>query len=182
MSLGGLGICQASDHAAVAFLSSVSSSAQLIQQISGKPSQLNIESPLLQFNAKPALTLTEESYATYSQKQLSFSMDSSNREELLSLPHSQRDKVRLLSVTLPKSGSWVNSLPSKALCLHLSNKKFLVTAKYKQGQPVFSCHGICPSCRAPSDMFGDHAIVCTHDGERISRHNMLRDALYRAAS
>ena len=29
---------------------------------------------------------------------------------------------------------------------------------------------------------GDHAIVCANHGERIARHNMLRDAIYQAAS
>ena len=90
--------------------------------------------------------------------------------------------VRVLSVALPKSGSWLNCVPCKALGLHLSNKEFLVSAKYRLGLPIYGSDGTCPSCQSPSDRYGDHAIICAYDGERISRHNMLRDALFKAAS
>ena len=35
-----------------------------------------------------------------------------------------------------------------------------------------------PSCFQPSDKIGDHAIACGSEGERIARHNHLRDHLY----
>merc|ERR1719427_2229477 len=37
------------------------------------------------------------------------------------------------------------------------------------------------TCSRPSDKEGDHAISCGSDGERISRHNHLRDHLYQTA-
>ena len=33
----------------------------------------------------------------------------------------------------------------------------------------------------PSDILGDHALVCGFGGERIARHNFLRDALHETA-
>ena len=46
---------------------------------------------------------------------------------------------------------------------------------------IFTTSGPCTTCHANSDTMGDHAIACANQGERIARHNQLRDALYQAA-
>ena len=38
-----------------------------------------------------------------------------------------------------------------------------------------------PACLRDSDVHGDHAMCCGSGGERISRHNNLRDAFYETA-
>jgi hypothetical protein len=60
-------------------------------------------------------------------------------------------------------------------------QEFRVAAQYRLGIPVFASEGDCVSCGRPSDIFADHAISCAYEGERISRHNRLRDAIYTAA-
>ena len=52
---------------------------------------------------------------------------------------------------------------------------------YRLGLPIFLREGPCNSCGAPSDTYADHALICPSHGERISRHNHLRDALYHTA-
>ena len=47
--------------------------------------------------------------------------------------------------------------------------------------PVFQSDGSCVACGQDSDKYGDHAIACASQGERIARHNHLRDALYNTA-
>ena len=42
--------------------------------------------------------------------------------------------------------------------------------------------GPCIACGQISDTLGDHAVSCASRGERISRHNPLRDAIYQSAS
>ena len=54
--------------------------------------------------------------------------------------------------------------------------------KYRLGMEVFASEGPCPACHRPSDKLGDHALNCGYSGERISRHNMLRDAIYEVAA
>ena len=39
----------------------------------------------------------------------------------------------------------------------------------------------CPACLRLSDVMGDHALCCGTGGERISRHNALRDAFFDTA-
>ena len=72
-------------------------------------------------------------------------------------------------------------IPSPALGLHLRSREFVVSVKYRLGAPVYTVDGQCPACGLRSDRQGDHAISCGSDGERIARHNHLRDALYHTA-
>ena len=52
---------------------------------------------------------------------------------------------------------------------------------YRLGAPIFQQMGPCSACGADSDTLGDHAIHCASSGERISRHNGLRDAIFHQA-
>ncbi len=36
----------------------------------------------------------------------------------------------------------------------------------------------CPKCSGVLDIFGDHAVGCAADGERIARHDRLRDTIF----
>ena len=48
--------------------------------------------------------------------------------------------------------------------------------------PVFVSDGTCVACGNPnSDSYGDHSVGCASQGERIARHNHLRDALFHTA-
>jgi len=92
-----------------------------------------------------------------------------------------RDIARLASLGLPHSGDWLNVVPSPALGLHLRPAEFIVSVKYRLGMDIFSRDGQCTACPLNSDARGDHAISCGYEGERISRHNHLRDAIYNTA-
>lgn len=58
----------------------------------------------------------------------------------------------------------------------------ILAVKYRLGMPVFGSDGPCPACNHPSDKLGDHALNCGYSGERITRHNLLRDAIFDVAS
>ena len=49
---------------------------------------------------------------------------------------------------------------------------------HNQNLPVFDTAGPCPACLRESNVSDDHAMCCGAGGERISRHNNLRDAVY----
>ena len=59
--------------------------------------------------------------------------------------------------------------------------EFRVSVLYRLGMPVFAGDGPCIACGQFSDSLGDHAVGCASQGERIARHNHLRDALYSTA-
>ena len=52
---------------------------------------------------------------------------------------------------------------------------------YRLGVPIFESVGQCSACQAERDIHGDHCVSCPSHGERISRHNHLRDTLFTAA-
>ena len=127
--------------------------------------------------------VTEEELMGMRQKQLSSKVDLHLHRCLLESlgEEDQREKARLMSLTLPHIGDWLNVAPIKTLGLHLRSAEFVIVAKYRLGIPVFARDGPCPACLRPSDALGDHAMCCGFGGERISRHNHLRDALYETA-
>ena len=69
-----------------------------------------------------------------------------------------------------------------ALGLHLRAPEFVPALKCRLGLPICSAEGPCPACSAPSDQMGDHALGCSKYGDRIARHDQLRDVLFEAAA
>ena len=49
------------------------------------------------------------------------------------------------------------------------------------GQPVFSEPVPCPLCEQIMDLNGDHALCCKKSGDRITRHNRLRNLVFKLA-
>ena len=79
------------------------------------------------------------------------------------------------------AGDWLTAPPSAALGLLLQPQEFVAALRYRLGHPVYARDGPCPACGRPSDRFGDHSMNCAWHGERIARHNWLRDELYNTA-
>ena len=47
------------------------------------------------------------------------------------------------------------------------------------GIPVFEKEHVCVACNKEAmDIFGNHAIVCSTKGDRIKRHNAIRDCFF----
>ena len=126
-----------------------------------------------------------ESLTGVSQKAASLKVDLFNQSLLLNQLTEEgkvREIARLRSLGLPRAGDWLSVVPLPALGLHLRGLEFVPFLRYWLGVPVFVADGTCPSCSAPSDKMGDHALGCAKHGERIVRHDQLCDVLYEAAS
>ena len=52
---------------------------------------------------------------------------------------------------------------------------------YWLGVPLHSSPYSCPECHCVVDVFGDHQVGCGGNGDRIWRHNTIRDAILGAA-
>ena len=117
------------------------------------------------------------------QKQMSLKVDLELQRQLLQGvgEEENRERARLSSLGLPHAGDWLNTAPLKALGLHLRATEFILVVKYRLGLCLFDTAGRCPACLRHSDGFGDHALCCGSGGERISRHNALREALHDTA-
>ena len=188
VSMGGLGLRSAEDHSPAAYATSCLSSHQLLLDILETTEEDNPPSLpqnlLTLLSEKQDEEVTVESLQTKSQKEVSLKIDL-HKFSLLKNHYTRennvREMARLASLGLPHAGDWLFVTPSTALGLHLRSREFMVSVRYRLGCQVFPSAGECPACSRHSDREGDHAISCGSEGERIARHNHLRDALFHTA-
>ena len=194
--MGGLGLRAAEDHAQAAYAASNLSCQTLVQQLLHNPLQDNeqeIEAVALRAELldgiKARLDTEVEVTTDYlygqTQRQISATIDLSNQESLsnqVQASGDEREVARLKCLSLPHSGDWLNCSPIASLGLRIPATEFILMTKYRLGMQVFASEGPCPACSRHSDQFGDHALNCGYSGERISRHNMLRDAIFEVAA
>ena len=184
ISLGGLGLRSAVSHGAAAYIASVGDSELLVQDIRGHHQGVDGERALTSLNLHLGQVLSIEEARALSQKALSGLIDCEAASRLKEAATGTRDKARLNCVSRQGAGDWLSALPSKALGLHLRKSEFILALRYRLGLPVFLQEGECPMprCRGHGDKYGDHAISCAIGGERIAKHNHVRDALFQAAA
>ena len=116
------------------------------------------------------------------QKAVSHTIDLHTLQKLATSTTEVREKARLNSLGLPRVGDWLNTVPCKALGLHLRSLEFVTMTRYRLGLPVFQVEGQCPAeCGLTNDRLGDHALGCAHRGKRLNRHNALRDIIFETA-
>ena len=192
VSMGGLGLRAAQDHSDAAFASSITSAHPLCSKLL----QLDEDSPLslpqelltnLSAKMGEEVIIASESLVGRSQRELSSKIDLTNLQLLTSQVQGQgrvRDIARLASVSIKDShaGAWLTVIPSPGLGLKLQPAEFVVALRHRLGHPIYTADGPCPACGRPSDKLGDHAMNCAWQGERIARHNGLRDLLHSTAA
>ena len=138
----------------------------------------------MDLNSRLAEPLTRGEACAMSQRALSGLVDKEAALRLHNGAVLERDKARLNCVARDGSGDWLTALPSKALGLHLRKSEFILAARYRLGLPIFLQEGNCPmtNCQGFGDKYGDHSISCAINGERIAKHNHVRDAIFAAAA
>ena len=191
ISMGGLGLRAAEDHSSVAFSISLLSAQPIVQTLlhEEEAEPISLPAQLLQdVTAKVGAEeeVTSEFFQNYTQKMLSSKVDLHNQHlliEQLKAQGSTREVARFSSVSIKDAhaADYLSVVPSPGLGLLLRPSEFVAAIRYRLGHPVFGSDGPCPACGRPSDRFGDHALNCAWQGERIARHNALRDTLYSAA-
>jgi hypothetical protein len=74
-------------------------------------------------------------------------------------------------------------VPSSALGLHLHDREFRLCMVYWLGLRMSGRASRCPLCvgERAADPLGDHQVGCGGNGDRIHRHDNLRDTLFSAA-
>ena len=184
--LGGLGLRAATDHAAAAHVASLLASETLVRQLVGAQENATFTLPqrlLDTLTIKQGEEATVETIWGLNQRNLSKKIDSNNLLLLSNqLEGDVRESARLKSLGLPYAGAWLVSPPIPALGLHLKPVEFCTAVKLRLGCAVYDSDAPCPACQRPSDKQGDHALCCNSWGERISRHNWLRDHIFAMAA
>ena len=174
ISMGGIGLRSATQHRGACFVGSVSQTLPLATCIS--PSYSN---PFFA-GEMSELGVNSDSHTNLCQKSLSFLVNSASSVALRNSADC-RSVTRLLSLTLPHSGDWLTVVPSHSLGLAIPGLDFRYAHRYRLGMPLYTRSFRCPFCDAHNDAFGDHAIGCGHESDRIARHNRLRDVIFASA-
>ena len=115
------------------------------------------------------------------QRSLSLAIDLSGHCLLLESAPDTRFKALAQSSAIRHAGDWLNVIPSSALGLHMFDQEFRLCLRYWLGLPLFPVDSTCLVCLSPADSFGDHHVGCGGNGDRIHRHNSIRDAIFTAA-
>ena len=185
-SYGGLGLRSAHLHAPAIYITSSSSSKQLVESMLGltpAPSShvCSAVAALAVAAAKPEWTNLDNVDVPLRQRQLSHAIDEAVHQRLLSTASSPRARALVLSSGLPHAGDWLNVVHSTSLGLHLTDCEFRCCLRYWLGVPLHSNSYPCPECGGSADPFGDHQIGRGSNGDRISHHNAIRDVIFNAA-
>ena len=136
--------------------------------------------PVTRFNSQvspqDAITIEAILDSPPPQSSLSKKVDGLAFQSLLS-SSSQVNKARLLSVSAPFAGSWISTIPSPGLNLHLDSAECQMALRWWLGLNTAggSCCPFCPD--TVLDPLGHHAVSCRHGGFVVTRHNLLRDIL-----
>ena len=86
-------------------------------------------------------------------------------------------KARLQAMSAPRSGSWLDAPPNRALDTHLSNAEVQYGVGRRLG--VELCEECpCPFCLGVMDRFGTHCEICMGGGDKTVNHHAVRDDLY----
>ena len=185
-SRGRIGLRSASLHAPAAFLASSTSSQELIGKMLGRPlsCSTHMESAVAALSSsasKPDWLCLEDIDVPISQRSLSLAIDEAIHQHLFSSAPSTRASALAHLFALPHASDWLNGVPSAALGLHLQDQEFRCCLRYCLGVPLHSTSYSCPECRSTADAYGDHQVGCGGNGDRIARHNAIRNVLFSAA-
>ena len=103
-------------------------------------------------------------------------------KEPLKAAGSVREVAQFASrMPIAHAGDFLSVVPSPGLGLLLHPSEFVSALRCWLGHPIFGSDGPGPACGQQSDRLGDLAMNCAWQGERIARHNSLRDTLHNTA-
>ena len=83
-------------------------------------------------------------------------------------------EARLLAVSRPESGAWLNALPLSSMGLRMDDVVIRITVGLGLGLPLCRPHE-CSNCGAQIEEFGTHGLSCCFNKGRHSRHASLND-------
>jgi hypothetical protein len=86
--------------------------------------------------------------------------------------------VRLLAQKNNKAVAWISAIPSPAYHYDFCNQDFIMLVHWWLNEDIYSREDNCPSCKTNKvDKKGRHSLLCKTSGDRIARHNALRDTI-----
>lgn len=178
VSNGGLGLRKVSDHHPAAFLASIRACLPIVRELTGL---VGVRSAGAMARAEALL----QPYALdlsklHTQADISAAMDGFVLNRLLQAS-SEVNCARLLSSASPHAGDFLFAPPIPGLGLKLLPVEWSLAVAYKLGLELLPEASVCSSngCHAIMDPQALHAPRCGCQGDRIRRHNLLRNFFFK---
>ena len=92
----------------------------------------------------------------------------------------ERSLARLRGCTMKGSGAFLHAVPNENLGTKMFSREFQFAVGYRMGLPLNLTKKYCSmmKCSGKVDKYGDHALSCAFGGDRIYRHNAMRDHIF----
>jgi hypothetical protein len=186
-SMGGINLRSISVHSSAAYLGSVISCFTITPDLINPSPVVPFPPPLdpyvqlvAQHAAKSHWQSISDIDVPVTQRALSLAINQATLTSLISSAPDDRSRALAQSSSIKHAGDWLSVIPSKALGLHMLDQEFRICLQYWLGISLFS-EGPCPRCGSLTDPFGDHCMACLGHGDKITRHNTLRDVIFASA-
>ncbi|CAE8636187.1 unnamed protein product [Polarella glacialis] len=115
------------------------------------------------------------------QKQFSFLIDEKEHEACLAAARTV-DRATLNSESEPGARAFWEAVPASGLGLAVDPAEFTCEVRARLRMLECSEDRWCPLCDAVADTQGHHARMCSAGGDRVLRHNALRNFIFRFAA
>lgn len=180
VDIGGLGIRSIHSLALPCFLSSYCFSQDLIKIILPSSfstlSDTNFSEGSTIWHRKTGLFLSETQQKI--QKNWDRPLLDLVARDLLESASTTEIKARLMAVSSPESGAWLNALPVSSLGTLLDDESFRIAVGLRLGSPICAKH-FC-KCKNLVSEYGLHGLSCRFSFGRFSRHHEVNDLIKKA--
>ncbi len=185
----GLGLRSTTKHAPAAYLASATASQELASKLDAQYAlSLDTEGSDT-FEALRALNAplsadrkVSTTFAAHaSQKQLSAAIGAAGHQARLD-EADVVDRATLQSECEPGARALWQAIPSRTMGLTLEPAEFTVEIRARLCMQECANDRWCPLCDAVADTRGHHSRMCCAGGDRVLRHNSVRNFVYRFAS
>lgn len=185
VGLGGLGVRSATDLSLPAFLASsygcrdISAAALPVYCQDADVDQTKALSCYQTICEDLAITdIVVPPPAPEKQASWDFPLIKAKMDTLLAHASTNTEKARLLAVTSPHAGDWLNAVPVPSLGLKLDNHQLRIAAALRLGSPLCQPHTCI--CGTQVDASGVHGLSCKKSAGRFPRHHQVNDLIKRA--
>lgn len=182
---GGLGLRSIAAHSAAAFVASASATVELCRRVDSR-----FQDPFAIQGSTASAALEDINPRLAVEDRVAFPVQHPLRQQALSLALERREVQHLLDgagclarrahlqlLQQPGAGAWLHVPPADALGTRIDRHLYRTMLQLRLRLPVLGQESFCPMCDSRLDRWGDHARACMCGGDRVHRHNVLRDAL-----
>lgn len=98
-------------------------------------------------------------------------------DQLLATAPDDYTRARLLAISSPHAGDWLNAPPITAIGLRMTNEAIRVATGLRLGANLCMPHNC--QCGSVVDARGSHGLSCKRSAGRQQRHSLINDIVYR---